>query len=198
MLELGAAARGIGHVTAALACLAVLAGCGSVTGAAGTASAVRSPGAVARPASDAGAASQARTGSGSSPSAGTPAAKANVKHIDFLNGVSCASAANCTAVGGYYRTASGPQPALIERWNGMAWRVEPSPGIGRGSTLDSVSCPSATSCTAVRSRTASGPQPALIERWNGMAWRVEPSPGIGRGSTLDSVSCPSATSCTAV
>jgi len=107
-----------------------------------------------------------------------------VKHIDFLNGVSCASAANCTAVGGYYRTASGPQPALIERWNGMAWRVEPSPGIGRGSTLDSVSCPSATSCTAVGS---------LIIGWNGVTWKVEL-----RSSPFVSVSCAAPSSCMAV
>ena len=72
MLELGAAARGISRLNAALACLAVLAGCGSVAGAAGTASAARSPGAVAGPASDAGAASQARTGSASSPPDGPP------------------------------------------------------------------------------------------------------------------------------
>jgi hypothetical protein len=131
MLELGAAAGGIGRLNAALACLTVLAGCGSVAGAAGTASAVRSPGAVARPAPDAGAASQARTGSAGSPSAGSPAAEANVKHADFLNGVSCASAANCTAVGDYYRTAAGPQLTLIEWWNGTTWRVERSPSTGR-------------------------------------------------------------------
>jgi hypothetical protein len=151
MLELRAAARRIGGLNAALACLAVLTGCGSVAGTAGTASAVRSPGAVAGPASDAGVAGHARTGSAGSPPVGPPAAKANLKHFDFLNGVSCASAANCTAVGDYYRTAAGPQVTLVERWNGTAWRIEPSPGTGRGSTLDSVSCPSATSCTAVGS-----------------------------------------------
>jgi hypothetical protein len=89
MLELGAAARGMGRVTAALmAFLAVLAGCGSVAGPARTASA----GAVAGPASGSGAAGQARMGSAGSPRAAPPAAKAAVKHCDFLNGVSCASA----------------------------------------------------------------------------------------------------------
>jgi hypothetical protein len=184
MLELGAAARGIGRLTAALACLAVLAGCGSVAGVAGTASAVRSPGAVARPAPDADAASQARTGSAGSPPAGPPAAGATVKHFDFLNGVSCASAANCTAVGDYYQTASGPQVTLIERWNGTAWRVEPSPSTGRGSTLDSVSCPGAASCTAVGS---------LVLGWNGVTWTVEL-----RSSPFTSVSCTAPSSCMAV
>ena len=186
MLELGAAARGIGRLNAALACLAVLtlAACGSMAGAASTASAGPSPPAVAGPASDAGPASEATAGSASSPSAGSPAAKADVKHFDFLNDVSCASPANCTAVGDYYRTASGPQLTLIERWNGTAWRVEPSPSIGRSSTLDGVSCPSATSCTAVGS---------LIIGWNGASWKVEL-----RSSPFVAVSCVAPSSCMAV
>jgi hypothetical protein len=179
-----AAVRGIGRLNAALACLAVLAGWGSVAGAAGTVSAVRSPGAVARPASGAGAGSAARTGSASSLPAGSSPAMASVKHAGFLTGVSCASPANCTAVGDYYRTATGPQVTLIERWDGTAWRVEPSPGIGRGSTLDSVSCPSATSCTAVGS---------LIIGWNGVSWKVEL-----RSSPFVSVSCAAPDSCLAV
>jgi hypothetical protein len=184
VLELRAAARRIGGLNAALACLAVLTGCGSVAGAAAAASAVRSPGAVAGPAWDAGAASQARTGSAGAPSAGPPAAKAKVKHVDVLNGVSCASAASCTAVGDYYRTGAGPQVTLIERWNGTAWLIEPSPPTGRDGTLDSVSCPSATSCTAVGS---------LIIGWNGVSWKVEL-----RSSPFASVSCAAPDSCMAV
>jgi hypothetical protein len=184
MLQLGTAARGIGRLLAALACLAVVAACGSVAGGAGTVSAARSPAAVAGPASDAGAASRARTGSASSPPAGPPVAGAGVKHFDFLNGVSCASPANCTAVGDYYRTASGPQLTLIERWNGTAWQVEPSPSIGRDSALDSVSCPSATSCTAVGS---------LILGWNGASWKVELA-----SSPFAGVSCAAPSSCMAV
>jgi hypothetical protein len=184
MLQLGPAARRTGRLAAALAGLAVLAACGSVPGGAGRASAGRSPAAVTGTAPGAGAASQARTGSASSPPAGSPAARTVVKHVDFLNGVSCASPANCTAVGQYYRTASGPQLALVERWNGRAWRVEPSPSVGRGSTLDSVSCPSPTSCTAVGS---------LIIGWNGVSSKVEL-----RSSPFVSVSCAAPASCMAV
>ena len=157
------AARGIGRLTTAVGCLAtVLAACGSTAG-------VASP-ATARPAS--------------ASRASSPAAKADAKHFDVLNGVSCASPANCTAVGDYYRTGAGPQPTLIERWNGTAWRVEPSPSTGRFSTLDSVSCPSAASCTAVGS---------LILGWNGLAWTVEL-----RSSPFDSVSCAAPSWCMAV
>ena len=154
MLQLGPAARRTGRLAAALAGLAVLAACGSVPGGAGRAS------------------------------AGSPVARTGVKHFDFLNSVACASAANCTAVGQYYRAASGPQLTLVERWNGRAWRVEPSPSIGRGSTLDSVACPSPASCTAVGS---------LIIGWNGVSWKVEL-----RSSPFVSVSCAAPGSCMAV
>jgi hypothetical protein len=166
MLELRAAARAIGRLNAALACVALVTACGSVPQASSTASAARSPAAVGRPAS-------------------SPAAKASdVKHVDFLNGVSCASRTNCTAVGDYYRAASGPQLTLVERWDGTAWRIGPSPSIGRVSTLDGVSCPSATSCTAVGS---------LIIGWNGASWKVEL-----RSSPFVSVSCAAPNSCMAV
>ncbi len=184
MLQLGPVARRTGRLVAALAGLAVLAACGSVPGGAGKASAGRSPAAVTGPSPGAEAASQARTGSASSPPAGSPVARTGVKHFDFLNGVSCASPANCTAVGQYYRAASGPQLTLVERWNGRAWRVEPSPSIGRGSTLDSMSCASPTSCTAVGS---------LIIGWNGVSWKVEL-----RSSPFVSVSCAAPSSCMAV
>jgi hypothetical protein len=186
MLKLGAAAGGMSRLNAPLACLAVLtvAACGPPAGAAGTASAGRNPSAIARPASGAGPAGKLGTGSASSPSAGTPAAKPDVKRVGFLNGVSCVSPTNCTAVGEYYQTATGPQLTLIERWNGTAWRVEPSPSIGRDSTLDSVSCPSASNCTAVGS---------LIAGWNGVRWKVEL-----RSSPFVAVSCAAPGSCMAV
>lgn len=197
MLKLRAAARGISGLNAALACLAVLAGCGSVAGAAGTASAVRSPGAVAGPASDAGAASQAGTGSAGSPPADPPAAKANVKHVDFLNGVSCASAANCTAVGDYYRTAAGPQLALIERWNGSSWQVIGSVDVASWNQLSAVSCTSPRACTAVGS-SASG-QFALAERWAGSTWTTHqvPDANLTGYTKLTAVSCSSASTCMA-
>ncbi len=180
MHALGAAAGRRSGLSAALACLAVLtlAACGSSAGAARTANAGPSPRA------DAGPASQARAGSASSLPTGSPAAKASVKHVDFLNGVSCASPTDCTAVGDYYQAASGPQLSLVERWNGTAWRVEGSPSVGRASTLDSVSCPSAASCAAVGS---------LILGWNGVTWKVEL-----RSSPFVSVSCITPSWCMAV
>jgi hypothetical protein len=160
MLEIVAAGRQISRLTTALACLAVVtvAACGSQAGAPPASRA------TARP-------------------AGSLPATATSKQSDVLNGVSCASAANCTAVGEYDPTASGPQPTLIERWNGSAWLAESSPSTPGGS-LDSVSCPAATSCTAVGS---------LILGWNGVTWKVELA-----SSPFVSVSCGTPTSCVAV
>jgi hypothetical protein len=184
VLERGTTREGIGHVSAALAYLATLAGCASVAGSAGVVSPARILGAVARVTSGARVARQPITDSASSELAGSPAAGAKVKHVDFLNAVSCTSPTNCAAVGDYYWTANGPQLTLVEHWDGTAWRVEPSPSTARGSTLYSVSCPSATSCTAVGS---------LIIGWNGVTWKVEL-----RSSPFVSVSCTAPSWCMAV
>ena len=89
-----------------------------------------------------------------------------------LNGVSCSSAAACTAVGS---TTSG---ALAERWNGKKWAVQTIPDPA-GASLDSVSCSSATACTAVGDvmSSASGNHVTLAERWNGTTWVIQPTPG---------------------
>jgi hypothetical protein len=116
-----------------------------------------------------------------------------------LNGVSCTSAAACTAVGSYDN--SGIYQTLIESWNGTGWSVVPSPGPGSGiGALDAVSCTSAAACTAVGSYdNNSDTSLSLIESWNGANWSVVPSPSPGSiYSFLEGVSCISATACTAV
>ena len=65
--------------------------------------------------------------------------------IRDLSGVSCVSAAVCTATG----SSVGNQAlTLIESWNGTRWRVVPSPSRGNASYLTGVSCASASACTA--------------------------------------------------
>jgi hypothetical protein len=49
-----------------------------------------------------------------------------------LNGVSCPSGANCTAVGATWPTpidgdGLGAPRTLVERWNGATWAIIPSP-----------------------------------------------------------------------
>jgi hypothetical protein len=123
-----------------------------------------------------------------------------------LQGVSCSSATACAAVG-YYTTSTGTggDVTLAERWNGTAWSIQttPSPTADPGSYLTAVSCPSASSCTAVgyTSNYATETWVTLAESWNGTAWTVQPTPNPssadGNYSQLTGVSCTSAGSCTA-
>ncbi len=123
-------------------------------------------------------------------------------------GVSCVSASACTAVGyhGSYRHLDQQGP-LAERWNGRRWSIEhaPVPAGATMSNLTSVSCSSASACTAVgywgHYRHPSQQWP-LAERWNGRRWTVEHTPtraqGRGAFAVFASVACMSATACTAV
>lgn len=121
-----------------------------------------------------------------------------------LAAVSCATASFCMAAGNASRGATArPSPSyrvstLAEVWDGTRWRIVPTPGPSRVSTLSGVSCPSPVACVAVGS-TAGGAR-TLAERWNGVRWAVQRTPDIGHigYSALTAVSCASAADCTAV
>jgi hypothetical protein len=106
--------------------------------------------------------------------------------VVYLDAVSCSSAAACTAVG-HYEASSGISKALAERWNGTTWTIQPTPGPRQPSSyfeMTGVSCPSATSCTAVTS------SPVLAEHWNGTTWTIQPTPNLGSSDAeLTWVSC---------
>jgi len=88
-----------------------------------------------------------------------------------LNAVSAASRSAAWAVG--YTFNGSSNKALIERWNGRRWRVQPSPNPGHaGTTLYGVASVSKSSAWAVG---AAGLN-TVIEHWNGRRWRVQPSP----------------------
>ncbi len=118
-----------------------------------------------------------------------------------LDGVSCATAATCTAVGTYLDRA-GRAVTLAERWNGRRWSIQRTPSRGQVDVLASVSCPSKTVCTAVGhylngvsvSRT-------LAERWSDGRWSIQATPNPAAAtffSDLKSVSCASSSLCTAI
>ncbi len=82
----------------------------------------------------------------------------------FLTGLSCASAAACTSVG-YYEDTSGDGHGLIDSFNGSAWTAAAAPLPSNAASsgfdqLDSVVCPSPTSCTSV----------GLYNDTNGKSW----------------------------
>jgi hypothetical protein len=118
---------------------------------------------------------------------------------NILNGVSCASASFCVAVGkaqtgGYDRT-------VVETWNGSAWKITSSPNRGKfGNGLSDVDCASAKSCIAVgASVDVHGFARTLAETWNGATWQIVVTPDNGStGNALTGVSCGSAKSCHAV
>lgn len=117
----------------------------------------------------------------------------------FLEGVSCSSLTECTAVGGA-KSSSGLYVTLAERWSGKEWlpQTTPNPMEAIDSNLYEVSCASSTICVAVGySKTASGSEAALVEYWNGKEWKIQITPNIANavGSHLNSVSCISSTAC---
>ena len=87
-----------------------------------------------------------------------------------LTSVSCASPTACTAVGNFVN-AVGVQQTLAEQWNDTTWSapsLPPEPTGATTSTLTSVSCTSATTCTAVGDYVnSSGIQQTLAESYNG-------------------------------
>jgi hypothetical protein len=88
------------------------------------------------------------------------------------------------------RSAEGDSiTALIEHWNGTAWRVVPGPALGQSSVLSGVAIVSASNAWAVGSyqgNTARQDQ-TLIEHWNGRSWSRVPSPRPGGESWLTAV-----------
>ncbi|MGH9028509.1 MAG: hypothetical protein ACRDV4_02700, partial [Acidimicrobiales bacterium] len=111
-------------------------------------------------------------------------------HDGALNGVSCASATSCMAVGAVGEPVA---TTFAEHWNGRSWArvlVPAAASGGNGSQLYSVSCPSASDCLAVGGGNL-GTSSAfpLFARWNGAAWSASSSIAAPRYSYLSSVSC---------
>jgi hypothetical protein len=108
-----------------------------------------------------------------------------------LLSVSCTSATACTAVGAITSGLQGQRKvrALAERWNGTTWTVQSI--RGPSVALDSVSCPTATTCVAVGNDGSEN----VAYLWSGGKWTAQTPDAAGQ---LYSVSCASATSCVAV
>jgi hypothetical protein len=115
-----------------------------------------------------------------------------------LNGVACASASDCWAVGDTNGApGEGVNGSVIEYWNGSAWSVEHADITGE--SLNSATCINSSDCWAVGLTNVSGGQ-TLTEQWNGSTWSVVTSPNAGpaQSNTLQSVECSAASDCWAV
>jgi len=119
---------------------------------------------------------------------------------DVLNSVVCSSPTGCIAVGSY-EGASGTS-TLAEAWDGTVWTILSTPNMSGSyeNALNSVSCSSPTTCTAVGSYTSDSGSFALAESWDGALWTIQTAadaPGAS-SDVLDGVSCTSSTDCVAV
>jgi hypothetical protein len=122
-----------------------------------------------------------------------------------LDGVTCLSVSFCVAVGSTAPSHTAAGNAMVETWNGTAWKLRPTPSAARhGSPLVDVSCAGRNSCMAVgeynaNQKTGIVEGEALAEHWNGRRWSVEHPPvGPLYAPGLSGVSCPSRTECIAV
>lgn len=126
-----------------------------------------------------------------------------------LQSVSCASAGNCDAVGGY-TDSNGPEGLLLSEREGV-WRASvearlPANAAGRKLrevVLWSISCPSPGDCVAVgKYMTLAGFEQGLILTETEGVWQTgvaAPLPGNPRrDASLRAVSCASAGNCAAV
>ena len=118
-----------------------------------------------------------------------------------LAGVSCPTAASCTAVGDY-GSSTGVHTLVLHSSAGH-WTIQPSPDLAgaNDNLLNAVSCQTPTSCTAVGYTVSSTSRVrALAEQWDGTTWRIVPTP-LPTGATwveMAGVSCPAAGACIAV
>jgi hypothetical protein len=125
-----------------------------------------------------------------------PTPNLNDKRGYYLNGVSCASATSCQAVG---LSASSDLrfSALVESWNGKRWDAH-SVRATAGATpsgLSGVSCVSRSVCMAV----GLAGKPPLALLWNGAKWtRTATEAPPAKAGRLAGVSCASAATCMAV
>ncbi|HEV2791333.1 MAG TPA: hypothetical protein VGV69_08570, partial [Solirubrobacterales bacterium] len=90
----------------------------------------------------------------------------------FSEAVSCGSASDCVAVGGWI-DSEGVEKPLAVRWNGTTWsQITPTaPSGALETTLNDVSCASATKCAAVGGYAdAEGALHPLAYSWDGKAW----------------------------
>lgn len=92
-----------------------------------------------------------------------------------LRGVSCASADDCWAVGGYV-DAERQKHIFAMSWDGVAWSIEtmPTPAEGSGAELWGVDCVTAGACTAVGSYLhETGNEVPLAMAFDGTEWSIE-------------------------
>jgi hypothetical protein len=122
-----------------------------------------------------------------------------------LDSIACPTATECVAVGSSALWSRPGFPVkkvqpLVELWDGQAWIAQRLQNpTGSKSSLDSVSCGSPRSCTALGEISGS-PAALFAEHWNGhtWAWEAVPSPSQITDPGFVDISCATSRTCTAV
>ena len=119
-----------------------------------------------------------------------------------LSGISCPAAGRCEAVGSY-STRKGYFRSLAEAWNGSRWGIQAPAAVSAATvtTLDAVSCVSATDCEAAGgARITAAARAGVLEKWNGTRWSVQKKvlPAGNTGARLTGISCTTGPVCEAV
>jgi hypothetical protein len=119
---------------------------------------------------------------------------------NFITSVSCASAGNCSAAGGY----ANSQVFVVSQVHGTWGTAKEVPGTAKLNTGDndwiySVSCASAGNCRAGGNyATTSEEHPLVVSQTGGTWGKAKGIPiGTGPGAQVSSVSCASAGNCSA-
>jgi hypothetical protein len=140
--------------------------------------------------------------------------------------VSCATSADCWAIGTWMRPHGTGGGTLTEHWNGTAWSLVATPTassgvptwipgslssriVGFGATMNDVSCVRGGACMAVGNGKYDGVPSmgdqlggsrALTQRWNGTAWADVGTPALAGANITDllALSCTSGSWCMAV
>jgi hypothetical protein len=111
----------------------------------------------------------------------------------YLDGVSCAGASMCMAVGEADLTSTGGPVNLVEQWNGTTWSVDPTPDANAqfGDLLIGVDCFGPTSCVAggyVNTIDNSDNTFATeMLTWNGSTWALVNVPEPEATKQLDQI-----------
>jgi hypothetical protein len=121
----------------------------------------------------------------------------------LFEGLSCASAKDCLAVGTWF---TGPRDlGYFALWNGSTWRGARVPQLKAAVVLSplDVSCPAPGTCVMVgyqRLPAGGYPNTPVAESYNGKSWTRMSVPVLAgySGADLNAVSCLSATRCVTV
>ncbi|HEX6488702.1 MAG TPA: hypothetical protein VF137_07510 [Candidatus Dormibacteraeota bacterium] len=128
----------------------------------------------------------------------TPSPEVLTGDMSALQSIACAAASSCFAVGSYARgnVFNTSQEALLEAWNGSDWSVvtRASPDSGSQSELNTVACPTRSTCVAAGWSTDGGQQKrGLVVAWNGLEWGTVA--GLDGAGEWHGVSCPRSGMC---